>query len=105
MAVYVIRTIASRALRIFGSGTRSTRTSFGPIQQFALKGLLLSGSLGESPASRRPRSGRVDRAANEGVADGIEVRGRAEASTPRPPLRRPSHYVRVLGVLANGGSL
>src|SRR5215207_7808248 len=36
MAVEVIFTIASRLLRIFGSGTCSTRTSFLPCQQFAL---------------------------------------------------------------------
>src|SRR4051794_12644221 len=36
MAVEVILTIASRLLRIFGSGTCSTRTSFLPYQQFAL---------------------------------------------------------------------
>src|SRR5215211_1206585 len=36
MAVEVIFTIASRLLRIFGSGTCSTRTSFLPYQQFAL---------------------------------------------------------------------
>src|ERR1051325_7679815 len=36
MAVEVILTIASRRLRIFGSGTCSTRTSFLPYQQFAL---------------------------------------------------------------------
>src|ERR1044071_687531 len=36
MAVEVTFTIASRLLRIFGSGTCSTRTSFLPYQQFAL---------------------------------------------------------------------
>src|SRR5215207_10450561 len=36
MAVEVIFTMASRLLRIFGSGTCSTRTSFLPYQQFAL---------------------------------------------------------------------
>src|SRR3954471_23454057 len=36
IAVELILTIASRRLRIFGSGTCSTRTSFLPYQQFAL---------------------------------------------------------------------
>src|SRR5688572_10168426 len=36
IAVEVIRTIASRELRIFGSGTCSTRTFFLPSQQLAL---------------------------------------------------------------------
>ena len=35
MAVLVIRMMASRGLRIFGSGTRSTATSFLPRQQSA----------------------------------------------------------------------
>src|SRR3712207_3019772 len=51
MAVEVIFTIASRLLRIFGSGTCSTRTSFLPYQQFAF----ITPPLSLSAAAELPR--------------------------------------------------
>src|SRR5215218_3921332 len=49
IAVDVIFTIASRALMIFGSGTSSTWTVFGPFQHVAFIVISLFGLLARSP--------------------------------------------------------
>src|SRR5215210_3462852 len=66
MAVEVILTMASCWFRIFGSGTCSTRTSFFPIQQFALMAVpFFSG--GDQFRCLFWRLGRMHSAMNAGV--------------------------------------
>src|SRR4051812_28272325 len=66
MAVLVMRTIASRGLKIFGSGTSWTSTRFFPIQQLAFMSNLARSQKGDS-FIRRGGSRGVHAAVNAGV--------------------------------------
>src|SRR5690349_3481485 len=81
MAVLVTRTIASRGLMSFGSGTVSTRTSCRSCQQSARMAL--------APAARLPAGARR--------FAGLEDRARAPQRIGKEPLRRAAHDARERG--------